>query len=148
MNEKIKITFNKKKMLDSIEINEQANIIILLLILKHSIIGNTKSVSLSKLAFIYDAINKTKTIKKNNVLLSSPWHISKNLRKLIVIANEQKLIKINVISSSVKFCLNEKGETILTTIETQDLFVDLVNQINDITTQVKESDLDNQQLIW
>lgn len=148
MSEKIKIKYNKNKILDSIENNQLINVIILLLIIKHSINGNAKSISLNKLAFIFDAINKDKDIKKGDVYLSKPWHISSNLRKLIIVGHELGLFKIEKAGNKIKFCLDENGENLYETIENDQLFIDLAQNIKSMSEEVKEADLNNQNLIW
>ena len=148
MSEKIKIRYNKNKILDSIESNQLINVIIILLIIKYSISGNAKSVSLTKLAFIFDAINKDKHLKKGDVFLSKPWHISANLRKLIIIGHEQQLFKIEKVTNKVKFSLDENGENLFKVIENDQLFNDILQEIKTISEEVKESDLNNQNLIW
>lgn len=148
MSEKIKIKYNKNKILDSIENNQLINVIILLLIIKHSINGNAKSISLNKLAFAFDAINKDKDIKKGDVFLSKPWHISGHLRKLIIAGYEMGLFKIEKAANKIKFSLDENGENLYKTIENDQLFIDLVQNIKSMSEEVKEADLNNQNLIW
>jgi hypothetical protein len=148
MSDKIKIRYNKNKILDSIESNQLINVIVILLIIKHSINGNAKSISLNKLAFIFDAINKDKNVKKGDVFLSKPWHISSNLRKLIIVGHELGLLKIEKAANRVKFSLDEKGENLYKTIENDQLFIDLEQDIKLMSEEVKEADLSNQNLIW
>lgn len=148
MSEKVKISINKRRILDSSSKNSKASLVAILLIIKYSLNGTTKSISLNRLAFILDAINKGKSIDKTNVLLSKPWQIPNNMRKLIIMAHEQKLIEIIKNNSDVKFLLDERGNKLLDEIEKEQLFSELTEPIKYISGQVKESDLVNQQLIW
>jgi len=141
MNEKIKININKKKVLENSSENSRANLIVLLLILKHTVKGKTKSISFNKLAYVFDAICKNRKESKGTVLLSSPWQISMSLKKMIILACENALIDIVRNGSSVKFTIGNKGLELLDKIEKESLFGDLDTLIRFVSENVSESDL-------
>lgn len=146
---KTKIIQNKRKVLESISDNEQINIFIIAFILKCSIKGKGKAVSMKKVAFIFDAVIKGDFLEKENVLLSSPWNIPFHFRELIIIAHEKRIVELeSKKTNEVKLKLGEAGKYLLGTIENQGLFSHLRDSISKVTKNVQDTSLDSQTLMW
>lgn len=145
---KVKIQGNKIRVLESYWESDQIAVLLILLIIRYSIVGNSLSVPLKKLAFIMDAAKKNVTVSKLSTLLSSPWEISDNLRKRLILAHEKQYIEIKETSAVVSFSLTEKGKTVIQQIEAQNLFPETRQQLLQLCRGVKQSELKNQHLMW
>lgn len=145
MDNKIKIQGNKIKVLQTYWDNDQIVLLIILLIIKYSIFGNSLSVSLKKVAFILDAVKKNVLVSKLSTLLASPWEISDELRKKIILAHEKQYINIK---DNVSFMLTTKGEALVDQIEKLNLIPETRQEIFLLCKGVKSTELKNQHLIW
>jgi hypothetical protein len=148
MNEKIKIIINQR-VLDSIWNNDRILIIILLLIIKHSLGGQVKSVKLDFITYIFDLIqNDTKT-DKNDVIISTPWDIA-NLRSKIISAHEMNLIIILKKDNNTKvaFKLTNLANDLLAALSKDNLISEMETDIIRLCNLVKNSDLQKQKLTW
>jgi predicted transcriptional regulator len=148
MDNKVKIQGNKIKVLQAYWDNDQMVVLMILLIIKYSIFGNSLSVSLKKVAFVLDAVKKNVTVYKLSILLASPWEISDELRKKIILAHEKQFISIKEVNSKVSFQLTTKGEAIVEQIEKLDLLPETRQEIVRLCKRVKSTELKNQHLIW
>jgi predicted transcriptional regulator len=148
MDNKVKIQGNKIKVLQAYWDNDQMVVLMILLIIKYSIFGNSLSVSLKKVAFVLDAVKKNVTVYKLSILLASPWEISDELRKKIILAHEKQFISIKEVNSKVSFQLTTKGEAIVEQIEKLDLVPETRQEIVRLCKRVKSTELKNQHLIW
>lgn len=148
MNEQIKIKGNKIKVLEGYQDNDQMGVLMVLLIIHYSISGNALSVPLKKVAFILDVIKKQVPVTKLAVLLSSPWEISADLRKKIILAHEKQYLLIKITRSSFGFSLSEKGTALVEQIEKLDLIPSIRQEIQRWCKQITVKELKNQHLIW
>jgi len=148
MDNKVKIQGNKIKVLQAYQNNDQMVVLMILLIIKHSIFGNSLSVSLKKLAFILDAVKKNTPVSKLSTLLASPWGISDDLRKKIILTHEKQYIEIKEVNSNISFLLSEKGKALVEQIEQLDLIPETRQEIFEFCKGVKSTELKNQHLIW
>jgi len=148
MNEPIKIQGNKIKVLEGYQDNDQMGVLMVLLIIHYSITGNALSVPLKKLAFILDVIKKQVPAAKLAVLLSSPWEISADLRKKIILAHEKQFLVIKDSKSTFGFSLSEKGTALVEQIEKLDLIPVIRQEIRRWCKEITVKELKNQHLIW
>jgi len=148
MDNKVKIQGNKIKVLQAYWDSDQMVVLMILLIIKYSISGNSLSVSLKKVAFVLDAVKKNVTVHKLSILLASPWEISDELRKKIILAHEKQFISIKDVNSKVSFQLTTKGEAIVEQIEKLDLLPETRQEIVRLCKKVKSTELKYQHLIW
>lgn len=148
MNNKVKIQGNKIKVLEGYQDNDQLGVLMIIFIIKYSIIGNTLSLPLNKLAFILDAVKKQLPITDLGTLLSSPWEISAALRKKIILAHEKKYVVIKESKSVVSFSLSDQGIALVDQIEKLDLVPGIRQEIKQWCKSVKTGELKNQNLIW
>ena len=148
MDNKVKIQGNKIKVLQAYWDNDQMVVLMILLIIKYSIFGNSLSVSLKKVAFVLDAVKKNVTVSKLSILLASPWEISDELRKKIILAHEKQYIAIKEVNSVISFQLTTKGEALVEQIEKLDLVPETRQEIVRLCKGVRSTELKNQHLIW
>lgn len=148
MSDKVIIKGNKIKILDGYQDNDQINILMILLIIKHSINGKTLSIPLKKIAFILDALKKNVSVNKLSTLLSSPWEISGALRKNIILSHEKKYLTIKESSGTISFSLSSEGLLVVKDMEDNDIMPDIRNEIIQWCKAVSLSELKKQQLIW
>ncbi|WP_461791474.1 hypothetical protein [Pedobacter sp.] len=148
MNNKVKIQGNKVKMLEDFWNNDQMVVLILLLIIKHSTNGTTLSVPLKKIAFVLDALKKNTPISKLSTLLASPWEITDDLRKKLILAYEKDYVEIKEVKTLVSFSLSELGNKIVSELFELNMVPELNDQIKNLSEGVKLSELKSQDLIW
>lgn len=148
MNEKITIKGNKIKILEGYQDNDQINVLMILLIIKYSINGNTLSITLKKIAFILDAVKKNVSVKKLSTLLSSPWEISSSLRKNIILSHEKKYLVIKESNGIISFGMSATGLSIVTEMEDNNIMPEIREEIVQWCKAVSMSELKKQQLIW
>ncbi|PZX59360.1 hypothetical protein LV84_01391 [Algoriphagus ratkowskyi] len=148
MDNKVKIQGNKIKVLQAYRDNDQMAVLMILLIIKQSIYGNSLSVNLKKVAFILDAVKKNVSVSKLSILLASPWEISDELRKKIILAHEKQYISIKEVNSVISFMLTDKGAELVEKVEKLDLLQETRKEIFHLCKGVKATELKNQQLIW
>ena len=149
----IEIDYSTKRVLDSIENNTQINVYIILFIVYYSVKLNRRieSIDLDYIVFVFNMVRLNKKIEKQNVTLSKPWHIDDNIRKYIILAISNKLIRIEINTknkSDIKYIVDENGQLIIETIEKNNLFIEIISLIKDIVVNVSKSDLQKQNLIW
>lgn len=148
MDNKVKIQGNKIKILQTYGDNDKMVVLMVLLIIKHSIFGSCLSVSLKKVAFILDAVKKNVSVSKLSTLLASPWEISDELRKKIILAHEKQYISIKEVNSHISFMLTANGEALVDQIEELNLIPEIRQEIFRLCKGVKSTELKNQHLIW
>jgi hypothetical protein len=148
MNNKVTIQGNKIKVLEGYQDNDQMSVLMVLLIIKYSVTGNTLSVPLKKVAFIFDAVKKQVALAKLATLLSSPWEISGAMRKKIILAHEKNYLIIKDSQSVISFSLSDKGIALIEQVETLDIVPQTRKEIKQWCKDVKISELKNQHLIW
>lgn len=148
MNEKLKIKGNKIKVFEKYWENDDVSVIMILLVLHYSIGGKTLSVQLKKIAFIMDAVKKNLNVSKLSILLSSPWHISDGMRKMVIIAFEKGFLDIKETNSIISFSLTTEGSALIEKIEREKILPDLSSDIKIWSKAVSNNELKNQRLIW
>lgn len=144
----IKIIFNKSKILDSIWENDKIILLIILLIIRHLIKGNTKFVSFQLFSYVFDSVEKNRNMTKENVLLSFPWNVSSQIRRKLILAHENDLILFHNKNGKIAFSLSDKGKKVIVKLEQDNLFQDLSLQIQKVTKVVSNSNLLEQKLMW
>ena len=148
MNERLKIKGNKIKVFEKYWENDEVSVIMILLVLHYSIGGKTLSVQLKKIAFILDAVKKNLNVSKLSTLLSSPWHISDGMRKMVIIAFEKGFLDIKETNSIISFSLTTEGSALIEKIEREKILPDLSSDIKIWSKAVSNDELKNQRLIW
>lgn len=148
MNERLKIKGNKIKVFEKYWENDEVSVIMILLVLHYSIGGKTLSVQLKKIAFILDAVKKNLNVSKLSTLLSSPWHISDGMRKMVIIAFEKGFLDIKETNSIISFSLTTEGSALIEKIEREKILPDLSSDIKIWSKAVSNNELKNQRLIW
>lgn len=148
MNERLKIKGNKIKVFEKYWENDEVSVIMILLVLHYSIGGKTLSVQLKKIAFILDAVKKNLNVSKLSTLLSSPWHISDGMRKMVIIAFEKGFLDIKETNSIISFSLTTEGSALIEKIEREKILPDLFSDIKIWSKAVSNNELKNQRLIW
>ncbi|QBO59506.1 hypothetical protein [Chryseobacterium salivictor] len=148
MNERLKIKGNKIKVFEKYWENDDVSVIMILLVLHYSIGGKTLSVQLKKIAFILDAVKKNLNVSKLSTLLSSPWHISDGMRKMVIIAFEKGFLDIKETNSIISFSLTTEGSALIEKIEREKILPDLSSDIKIWSKAVSNNELKNQRLIW
>lgn len=148
MNERLKIKGNKIKVFEKYWENDDVSVIMILLVLHYSIGGKTLSVQLKKIAFILDAVKKNLNVSKLSTLLSSPWHISDGMRKMVIIAFEKGFLDIKETNGIISFSLTTEGSALIEKIDREKILPDLSSDIKIWSKAVSNNELKNQRLIW
>jgi len=148
MNEKLTIQGNKVKVLTNSWENDQFVLVVILLIIKYTLDGRSKLVKLKKMAFIFDAVKKELQISKISTALSSPWVVSAELRKKLILAYEKRLIVMENPSSDFGLKLTVLGEELVTEVETLNIIPSTRAHIIKLCRVISDKELKNQDLIW
>lgn len=148
MIEKITIKGNKLKILTKSWENDQFVLIVILLIIYSTLEGSSTLVKLKKLAFIFDAVKKDLKISKISTALASPWVVSTELRKKLILAYQKGFIVMESPASGFGIKLTSLGETVVKEIMDNDIIPTTSMQISRMCKAVSDKQLKNQDLIW
>jgi hypothetical protein len=93
-------------------------------------LGQSKSMSFSKLAYIFDkAINKEAGAFKSKITLS-PWIISSDFKKSLLIAEAHNYIELNPSpSNEIKINNSQDGDEYIAKIENLNIFEDYIEYL-------------------
>lgn len=144
--ENIELVINRRKLLTSTD-NSIPLAMLRLLYITHAG-GNSDSIFISKLYYLYRVSFEAQNIESTEVLVSPPYDINRNLRKMIVILSNKRFIDLEEKNGKVKVLLTETGKAIIRQIDSDNLLKTCFSKISDIVRKITDSDLKKQQLMW
>ena len=105
--------------------SSQINLMLILLIVFHAEKGNSKYITMNKLAYIYDLILCDKDKQKMPKQKVSPWIFSRTIKKIVIQLLTNNLIDSNVASVPIRFSITEQGRSFVNKIKTEKSFEEL-----------------------
>jgi len=148
MNKGLTIQGNRIKVLAQSWEDDKFVLIVILLIVNSTLQGNSTLVKLKKIAFIFDAVKKDIKISKISTALASPWVISTELRKKLILAYQKNMIVMENPKTGFGVKLTELGEKVVKEIEDNNILPTIRLQILRMCKAVSDKELKNQDLIW
>lgn len=144
--ENVSLIFNKRKVLASLDNNLPLAMFRILILIRDG--GNNDAIFLRKLYCIYQPSFESHAIEQKDVLVSLPFDIDKNLRKVLIVLSKGELIGFEKKASQLKIFLTEKGKVILRDANDDKELSKLYVRITHAISKITDSDLDKQQLMW
>lgn len=112
--------------------------IIVIMILHHTINSRTKSVSLAKVAVIFDYAITNFSADDSLKGKIKPWHFGSKINAIITILTNAKIIITPLIQNDIKISLTEHGTSIARKIVSDESFSEINELIKNSTSNITE----------
>ena len=144
--EPVDLVVNKKKVFAKLENNVPLALLRLIYLIHAG--GNSDSIFINKLYYLYDVSFLTKPIDSVQVLVTPPFDINKNLRKMLILLSKNQFINLEAKPGKIKVSLTDTGKSIVNEINEDQFFKDYFSSVRQVVSKITDVDLKKQQLIW